>query len=207
MKKIVLTMCLGLLCSFGYAQDRGYTYFNLNYSSASISQPNTEKISNDFGAGFTVGHNYYLHIAPIASMLWFGIDATWFDINYNKYSYTRYRYYGDSSSEKIHQGEVGMQVGPSLTIVPVNKLKIKTYFKFAPSCAILYDSGSEDVSCGFAPMFNGGLSVNYGFIGAGIEARFGSPKLQQYTFVKGDLSKDNVSTKISGMRVYLSFIF
>ena len=198
---------MAVLCSFSYAQDKGKTYLNLNYSSAKISQPNTGKISNDFGAGITVGHNYFLHKEPVAKMLRFGIDAVWFDLNYNKFSYNRSDYYGGFSDEKLHQGEVGMQVGPSVTITPVKKLNIKTYFKYAPSCAILHDTGSGDVSCNYASMFVGGMSVNYGVIGVGIEARFGSSEQKEYTFIKHTSNDEKVSTDVSGMRVYLSFCF
>ena len=46
MKKALLTTFLLAVCFFGYAQDRGKTYLNINYSSAKLSQPSTDKLSN-----------------------------------------------------------------------------------------------------------------------------------------------------------------
>ncbi len=82
MKKVLLTTFLLAVCFFGYAQERGKTYLNINYSSAKLSQPSTDILSNDFGVGFTIGHTYYLHKEPVADVFWFGLDATWFDLIY-----------------------------------------------------------------------------------------------------------------------------
>lgn len=217
MKKVLLTTFLLAVCFFGYGQEKGKTYLNINYSSAKLSQPSTDKLSNDFGVGFTIGHTYYLHKEPVADVFWFGLDATWFDLNYNKFSYDRYRPSGEKISSKgnIHEGEVGLHIGPSATIIPADKLRIKAYFRFAPSCAFLYDTKGEDdkPSFSYASMFVGGLSVNYGFIGAGFEARFGSAKLNEYQFIRNESytgkkeEQEKVSTDINGMRVYLSFSF
>ena len=212
MRKALLTLSLLTICSFGFAQDMGKTYINLNYSGASIKQKHTAKISNNFGAGFTVGHTYYLHKEPVGDIFRFGLDATWFDINYNNFSYD-YTDLSDSNrktEETIHEGEVGMQIGPSVTITPADKLDIRAYFRYAPSCAVLYDSIIEEVSCNYASMFVGGVSVNYGIIGVGIETRFGSSKLNEYKFEDnghGDIKTDKISTKLSGFRAYLSFRF
>lgn len=214
MKKAIFILCLLFLCIFGHAQDMGKTYLNFNYSSAKLSQPSTDKISNDFGIGITVGHTYYLHKEPVANIFRFGLDATWFDINYNKFSYDRYRSTGEKRSPgNIHEGEVGMHIGPSVTVTPVKRLNIKAYFRYAPSCAFLYDTkGNDDKpSFSYSSMFVGGLCANYGVIGAGFEARFGSAKLSEYQTQSNDLSKkeeaEKVSTDISGIRVYLSINF
>ncbi len=213
MKNAIFTICLFVISTLGYAQDKGKTYLNFNYSSAKLSQPSTDKISNDFGIGVTIGHTYYLHKEPVANIFRFGLDATWFDINYNKFSYDRYS--GErKKSAAIHEGEVGMHIGPSVTITPAKRLNIKAYFRYAPSCAFLYDTkGNDDKpSFSYSSMFVGGLCANYGVIGAGFEARFGSANLSEYkTQSSNDMSKredtKKVSTNISGIRVYLSINF
>ena len=211
MKKVITTICLLAICTISYAQDKGKTYLNLNYSSASLSQPATSSISNKFGAGFTIGHTYYLHKEPVANLFWFGIDATWFDLNYNNFSYDYKSYNNDKTQkESIHQGEIGVHIGPSVSINPVDKLNVKAYFRYAPSCAVLYDTNADDPSFNYASMFVGGLSINYGIIGVGFEARFGSTKLQEYQFVRESGKKaeeKKVDTDISGFRAYLSFRF
>lgn len=216
MKRSITTLCLFAVCFLGMAQEKGRTYLNFNYSSASFSQPSTSKLNNDFGAGITIGHTYFLHKEPVANLFWFGLDATWFDLNYNKFSYDRYRPTGEKRNGQgnIHEGEMGMHIGPSVSIIPVNRLRIKAYFRYAPSCAFIYDTKGEDEKpCfSYASMFVGGLSVNYGVIGAGFEARFGSAKLNEYQAISGYDSgnkkePDKVSTDISGFRAYLSFAF
>lgn len=212
MKKAFLTLCLLAISSISFAQDMGKTYINLNYSGANIKQKHTAKISNNFGAGFTVGHTYYLHKEPVGDIFRFGLDATWCDINYNNFSYD-YIERGDANrktEETLHEGEIGMHIGPSVTITPTDKLDIRAYFRYAPSCAVLYDSVAEEVSFNYASMFVGGVSINYGVVGVGIETRFGSSKLNEYLFEdsgRGDSKTDKISTKLSGFRAYLSFRF
>lgn len=216
MKKVLTTICLLAICSFGYAGDKGLTYLNIHYSSAKISQNSTRTnpdLNNKFGAGFTIGHTYYLHQEPVADLFRFGLDATWFDINYNnfKFDYTHYKDGNDTAN--LHQGEVSMHVGPSVTFTPVELLNIKAYFRYAPSFACIYNTMDEEFSAGFANMFVGGLSVNYGVIGLGIEARFGSSKQHEYTIEKVykeyryESNSEKVSTSLSGFRAFVSINF
>ena len=91
---------------------------------------------------FTVGRTFYLH-KPIANMLRFGIDATWFDLNYTNYDIEHITYW-ETNKYQYHQGEVSMQVGPSLTFEPIKKLSVHAYFKYAPTFAVLY-TGNENI--------------------------------------------------------------
>jgi len=213
MKKALTTFCLLAMSAFSYAQDMGVTYLNLHYSGAKISQDNSPKLSNQFGAGFTIGHTYYLHKEPVAGVFRFGIDATWFDINYNNFKFDYIDYKDRDKTKYLHQGEVSMHVGPSVTCTPVDRLNIKAYFRYAPSFACIYNTKSEKFSCNYASMFVGGAAVNYGVIGLGIEARFGSSKQNEYNFVNvnSDYSHEHdtnkVSTTVSGFRAFISINF
>lgn len=77
-------------------------------------------------------------------MIRFGLDATWFDLNYTNYK-LEYRWEDNYDEEEepetsnFHQAEIGMQVGPSVTVNPVGKLNVNAYFRFAPSFSALYD--------------------------------------------------------------------
>ena len=70
-------------------------------------------------------------------MIRFGLDATWFDLNYTNYK-LEYRWEDNYDEEEepetsnFHQAEIGMQVGPSVTVNPVGKLNVNAYFRFAP---------------------------------------------------------------------------
>ena len=106
---------------------------------------------SDFGVSLAFGKTYYLHKKPLLNMIKFGIDATWFDISYAKYSepdayandgaYTRaYGDYGgyDYDDEEdidlgIHQIDASMHVGPSITVNPIGDLKVAAYFHYVPT--------------------------------------------------------------------------
>ena len=44
------------------------------------------RIDCDFGVSLTFGKTYYLHKKPLLNMIKYGIDATWFELSYAKYS-------------------------------------------------------------------------------------------------------------------------
>ena len=64
-------------------------YFNIGYIT---NQTLTDKVDaeaewkSDFGVSLTFGKTYYLHKKPLLNMIKFGIDATWFELSYAKYS-------------------------------------------------------------------------------------------------------------------------
>ena len=165
------------------------------------------------GALIKVGRTFYLHKKPIAGLIRFGLDATWFDLNYTNYK-LEYRWEDNYDEEEepetsnFHQAEIGMQVGPSVTVNPVGKLNVNAYFRFAPSFSALYD---DDTLLGnYASYFVTGGGISYGVIGLGVESRWGSCKFK--SFGSGDSEEDEQEpapgkSKFNGMRVYLSFRF
>lgn len=172
-----------------------------------------------FGVSFTRGRTYFLHKTPILRMIRIGIDATWCDLTYTNYQPKWSDYFGESGYEDedddkltIHKAEVGMHVGPSVTVNPISKLNVHGYFRFAPTFAMMYD---DDAFRGnYASMFVTGASLSYGIIGVGIEKRWGTCKYKGL-FGSGDdeedddyyVSDDLYKIKTSGLRVYLTFRF
>ena len=82
-------------------------------------------------------------------MLKFGLDWSWVDLNYSKYTISESEEPGSGSVGDImdetidignHQLEYGMQVGPSITINPVHELKISLYFRLTPSYSMMYST-------------------------------------------------------------------
>ena len=121
-------------------------YFNLNYVNQKLS-PDIDgwdklgggELKSDFGAAIVWGKTYYLHKKPLAGMIKFGIDWSWMDLNYAQYKLETYDYDTDELySEKAHQLEYGMQIGPSVTINPVHHLKVSAYFRVTPSYSMMY---------------------------------------------------------------------
>lgn len=216
MKRVLTLFILSLLVTLHVAAQESMTrkkYVNLSFSNLKMKEDGYPSLKSNYGAAFTVGRTFFVHKNPIANMIRFGIDATWFDINYTNYDVEyRYRYEQEYESEKssFHQVEIGMQVGPSITVNPVSKLNVHAYFRYAPSFSGLYNG--DTFGGGYASYFVGGGAVSYGVIGLGLESRFGNCK---YKTFGGDEEEEfdsengsNASKrKFSGMRVYLSFRF
>ena len=146
MKKISFIL-LALLCwsSMVSAQENNNRlrkkYRNLSFVKQEFEPASyfgmDQTLKSNFGAAFTVGRTFYLHKKPIAGLIRFGLDATWFDMNYTNYK-LEYRWEDNYDEEEepetsnFHQAEIGMQVGPSVTVNPVGKLNVNAYFRFAP---------------------------------------------------------------------------
>lgn len=215
MRKIILLIALGFLVTAqATAQESKLRkrYINLSFSNIEMKQDGSPSLKSNYGGAFTVGRTYFVHKEPIAGMVRFGVDATWFDINYNNYKIEyRYKDQGGYESEvsSFHQAEIGVQVGPSITISPISKLNIHCYFRYAPSFSALYDGDS--FRGGYASYFVGGGAVSYGVIGLGVEARFGGCNYKTFGGGEGDDkgydTEITPKSKFSGMRVYLTLRF
>lgn len=212
-------------------------YFNIGYIT---NQTLTDKVDaeaewkSDFGVSLTFGKTYYLHKKPLLNMIKFGIDATWFELSYAKYSepdvfaeggsYTRaYNdyssgyddYYEEDFDLGIHQIDASMHVGPSVTVNPVGDLKVAAYFHYVPtySMVVIDDSFGH----GYVSNFAFGASVAYKAISVGIEHRWA--KKATYNGLSFDeegmdydaqdfedvIESDKWKMKSKSFRVFLSF--
>ena len=216
---------------------KGAKYFNIGYIT---NQTLTDKVDaeaewkSDFGVALTFGKTYYLHKKPLLNMIKFGIDATWFELSYAKYSepdvfaeggsYTRA--YNDYSSDYddyyeedfdlgIHQIDASMHVGPSITVNPVGDLKVAAYFHYVPTYSMV---GIDDsFGHGYVSNFAFGASVAYKAISVGIEHRWA--KKATYNGLSFDeegmdydapdfedvIESDKWKMKSKSFRVFLSF--
>ena len=185
------------------------------------------KVKSDMGVALSWGKTFYLHKKPLARMIKFGIDWSWMDFNYAKYSSECYmdeynKEYVSGSS--MHQLEYGMSFGPSVTINPVHRLKISGYFRVTPSYSLLY--ANETLYHHYATFFNTGFAVAWNVISVGCEWRWGNAKYKGLMFDENSLSDDELEGledipglgdifsdvkkqkfKTKSMRVYLSFRF
>ncbi len=212
-------------------------YFNIGYIT---NQTLTDKVDaeaewkSDFGVSLTFGKTYYLHKKLLLNMIKFGIDATWFELSYAKYSepdvfaeggsYTRayndyssgYEdYYEEDFDLGIHQIDASMHVGPSVTVNPVGDLKVAAYFHYVPtySMVVIDDSFGH----GYVSNFAFGASVAYKAISVGIEHRWA--KKATYNGLSFDeegmdydapdfedvIESDKWKMKSKSFRVFLSF--
>ena len=189
-------------------------FTNIGFVYNKMSQEGYPTIHSDIGISLTKGTTYYLH-KPIAGCLRFGIDASWFDINYANYKVKEH--FADEINEfSIHQVDLGLQVGVSATLNLFKRFQASGYFRYNPSLAMMYNN--DELQAGFANMMVGGVSVGYGVIGLGVEARFGRPNIKSYFAQDGGddegdsnwsdyVGSRKVSTKCSAVRAYISFRF
>ena len=205
MKVILLTIILFVSSVSSNAQETNKEwrkkFINLSFTNATLSQDNVQDLKSNYGAAFTVGRTYFLH-KPIGDMLRFGIDATWFDINYTNYDIEHITYWS-TDKYQYHQSEISMNVGPSVTLEPIKKFAIHAYFRYAPTFAVIYTENDKIFYGNYASMWVTGGNLSYGVLGVGIEHRFGN--LSYKPFKSAD--SENLNASISGFRAYLTFKF
>ncbi len=216
-------------------------YFNIAYVNQSITQKDIDGTwKNDYGVALMMGKTFYLHKKPLLNMIKFGIDWSYFDINFAKYT-DNFGYFDSSLREDgdnghyynpdmqggydsyyldpldMYQAEIGMSVGASVTINPIDHLKANGYFRVTPSFSALYVD--EDISTSYGTFFSAGGAVSYKVISIGIEGRWGNTKydsLVNFSDIDGDYDDDidlegnqdgKSKWKTGSVRFYLSFRF
>lgn len=151
-------------------------YFNISYVKQSLSAQDADyKYNSSLGVAITNGRTYYLHKKPILGMIKFGIDWSFYDVNFAMYENEINDGY-DVEKEKMYQAEVGMQIGPSVTVNPIDHLKVNGYFRVTPSYSMMY-SGDE-FSGSYGTFFSAGGAISYKVISLGIEGRWGKQNIK-----------------------------
>ena len=129
-------------------------------------------------------------------------------------------------SEKAHQLEYGMQIGPSVTINPVHHLKVSAYFRVTPSYSMMYLN--DEFYHHYATFCNTGFAVAWKVLSVGCEWRWGKASYDglglnlddlEGDYSDGDFSGDipsaddvltdlqDLKLKTKSFRVYFSFRF
>lgn len=203
-------------------------YMNLGYCIMNLDgMPLPE---SNFGLGISMGRTYNLHKKPVAGMIMFGIDFSYLDFTFASFDNTGG--YGLSLAEdldidlKRNYLSYSMQVGPSVTVNPVDELKVGVYCRFAPSMGFV--TMNDYAYLQFVPYVTCGLSVSYKVIGLGIEGRWGKADYKGFsldeesmTVDAGDINNPNdmipnmnemfktskKTFKDSSLKIYLSFRF
>lgn len=169
------------------------------------------KMKSDIEFNYTHGRTFYLHEEEIAGMVRFGIDGTWTDFTYARY--TRTLPVNDGKKDyKFNQFDYALNVGPSAHINPIDDLNVHVYVRYAPAYSLL--SGDKQLYGNYATYFLTGLSVSYNFISLGFEGRFGNCDYNNLASAKRikqlKANPDNVLServKHRGWRLYVSLMF
>ena len=165
-------------------------------------------VRNNYGFSLTRGRTFMFHNKPIARLVSIGLDAVFFDVSYSNYTVVPaslgVTVPGENESistileeRTLNKMEYSLQVGPSVTITPGQKLTIEAYFRYAPTFSVLLMDKS--FAGNYASLFVTGASVAFGKLGVGMEARLGSA---EYKTFSGDLSYES-GLKTSGFRAFL----
>ena len=122
-------------------------YLNISFVNqklkTEIKNKNTDLLKNNWGVALSYGRSFYLHQKPIADMVKIGLDWTWLDINLAGYSMDEGYFAGGDSYGNLFQGELGMQFGPSVSVNPVDDLKVSFYMHVTPTYAIFRQADIE----------------------------------------------------------------
>lgn len=163
-------------------------YFNLGYVRQTLADRTYGgELRSDLGASVSWGKTYYLHRKPLFRMLKFGLDWSWMDINYAKFAMKEF----EEESYDIHQAEIGMQFGPSLTVNPVHHLKIGGYFRVTPSYSLLYMD--ETVHHHYVTFCNAGCTLAWKVLSVGVEWRWGTAKYDGLKFDESAFDEDDLT--------------
>lgn len=178
-------------------------YMNIGYVNQSLTRKENGggTWKSEIGFNYGQGRTYYLHKKPILGMIKFGIDWTFYDVNFVKYKdkfgvfggNADYLGYGDyyypegylppipdngegeeEYSDQMMQMEISTQIGPSVTVNPVSYLKVSGYFRVAPSYSMLV--ANDEIYHSYGTFFTLGGSVSFKKIAIGIEGRWGNTK-------------------------------
>lgn len=191
-------------------------YLNIGYVWQKLKPTNEAlQAESDYGVSLSWGRTYYLHRRPLLGMVKIGLDWSWLDVNYANYSLTSKS--GLAGTELpvnlgAHQVDIGMSIGPSVTVRPIGGLKVSAYGRFTPSCslAILEEQTHAD----FVGFFNVGASVAWNAFSVGLEGRWGKAKYGG-ALLSGEDGEERVPDiqgspsrlKTSSLRLYFGFRF
>lgn len=173
-------------------------YFYIAYGMTSIDRGfGYPKLESDFAVSIGRGKTYYLHKKPLLGMIKFGLDWTFFDIAIAQYEEEDGLYTRDDSD--IYKGEISMQFGPSITVNPIDFLKVNVYFRYDPTYSMMFNTDGNQFKGNYGSYFNTGLAASYKVISLGYEYRWGSTSYK--------IDGVNQNWKASGSYLYLSFRF
>ena len=214
------------------------TYLNLIYNTShkmsSKEFPSTtgaffKEYEPKFGLGLQWGHTFKFLRMPVGSVVFFGLNFTWMDLNFNKFDKE------DAPAEYVLGEQVrnmpwhyekmtigyGMSAGPAVTFYPftqlrnsgANKLRLQLYFHvgYGVQGAIIKDGISKDgdVKNGFGighGLFTSfGANLSWDFIGVGYEMRKDSKLKYKVTDSTYDTGSMDMKEKTG--RLYLQFWF
>lgn len=211
-------------------------YFNFGYAIQDLSHMDiaNTKWSSSFAFYYSSGRTFYLHKKPLFNMMKFGLDLGLPDVTYAKYTDSDKEKNNDPNTEQywsnifagteedqldlgMQQIDAGIHIGPSITLNPVDRLKISAYFHVIPSASIILLN--HDINCKFVPFLSCGGSISYKVISVGVEGRWGHANYKSFSINEEQEEEADLSDlgalfetshnrlKTKTLRIYIGFRF
>lgn len=184
-------------------------YLNLAFVVQNV-ETNIDELSelnSEWGASISWGKTFYLHRKPIGRVLKFGLDWTWLDLNGACFEQDMYSIFDGDYHETLYQLDAGMQFGPSITVNPVDHLKISTYFRVTPTFATVYAVENELFLKNYATYLNAGLSVAWRLLSLGVEYRAGKTLYDDLGELSELMPGVAIDLNTTSWRMYFGFRF
>ena len=184
-------------------------YLNLAFVVQNV-ETNIDELSelnSEWGASISWGKTFYLHRKPIGRVLKFGLDWTWLDLNGACFEQDLYSIFDGDYHETLYQLDAGMQFGPSITVTPVDHLKISTYFRVTPTFATVYAVENELFLKNYATYLNAGLSVAWRLLSLGVEYRTGKTSYDDLGELSELMPGVAIDLNTTSWRMYFGFRF
>lgn len=184
-------------------------YLNLAFVVQNV-ETNIDELSelnSEWGASLSWGKTFYLHRKPIGRVLKFGLDWTWLDLNGACFEQDMYSIFDGDYHETLYQLDAGMQFGPSITVNPVDHLKISTYFRVTPTFATVYAVENELFMKNYATYLNAGLSVAWRLLSLGVEYRTGKTSYDDLGELSELMPGVAIDLNTTSWRMYFGFRF
>ena len=184
----------------------------INFALASQKMQSTgQKTLKTAGNSYAVemGSTFFFNakkpiLIPYAGALRIGLDYTYLDATWAEFEL-------DDKSRTVF-GNLGWQLGPSVTLTPLRRLHVRLYGHYAPSVvAYSADSKFKHWSYGYAGYVTGGMQVSYRFLTVGLEWRSSTAKLKSVGEDEGQLLGfsfgPKTKVKLPGSRFIVGFRF
>ena len=209
------------------------TFFNISYNKTELSSeefplggglmaPNEFK--SDFGVGLQWGQTFNFHKKALGNVVFFGLDYTWMDLNFNKYKegkpaagWGAETYQNPPMpwhNEKMSV-DYGMSIGPSITLYPfapmrknaADNVRLQGYFHvgYKAEGFLIKMEKDNELAWGHGLFTAFGANLTFNSIGLGFEMRNDNNINVKHVEKKYGTEKMKFKEKIT--RLYIQFRF
>ena len=167
-----------------------------------------ESFTSWFGVAAELGFTYFINEKnPASDMLYFGLDLSYLDMQFNSFK-MKDTAEGEKNRDRFTNfGNLGIQLGPSLTIMPKERLAANLFVHYAPSIAAYALPSYDYIYYGYAGYITLGAKITLRYVSLGVETRYTETKMS-YSGGNAEIKSTNpLKMKIPNTRVILGFRF